>query len=91
MIKYTPTIQRLLDDIDSFLAAHPTLTATVFGQRAVNDGHLVRDLRHGKGIGARRLDRVYAFMRRTARPPRVRKAARRVRAPARVLEPEQVA
>ena len=52
MTKYTPTIQRLLHDIDSFLAAHPTLSATVFGQRAVNDGHLVRDLRRGLGIGA---------------------------------------
>ena len=87
MIKYTPTIQRLLDDIDSFLAAHPTLTATVFGQRAVNDGHLVRDLRHGKGIGAGRLDRVYAYMRRTAKPPRTRKAPRKVRSVAPVVSP----
>ena len=87
MTKYTPTIQRLLHDIDSFLAAHPTLSATVFGQRAVNDGHLVRDLRRGLGIGAARMDRVYAYMRRTAKPPRTRKAPRKVRSVAPVASP----
>ena len=89
MSKYTPTIQRLLDDIDSFLAIHPPLTATVFGQRAVNDGHLIRDLRHGKGIGAGRLDRVYAYMRQAAKPPRARKPTRK--APRKVREPAPVA
>ena len=61
MAKLTNTAQQLLGEIDAFLE-NSGMAATAFGLAAVNDGHLVRDLRDGKAIGFRRIDKVREFI-----------------------------
>lgn len=38
----------LLQEVEEFLSAHPEVSATAFGERALNDRHLVRQMR-GRG------------------------------------------
>ena len=53
--------QALLKDIEVFLLAYD-ITPTAFGIAAVNDGHLVRDLRLNAAILSTRIDKVRKFM-----------------------------
>lgn len=55
------TIETLIAEIDEFLVRE-RMPATRFGRLAVNDTHLVQDLRGGRSIGALTIDRVRAFM-----------------------------
>lgn len=64
------TATQLLRDIEAFLETSG-MTATALGLAAVNDGHLVRDLREGVDIRASKIDRVRKFM-ADYRPPRPR-------------------
>lgn len=52
----------MLRRIEQFIVLHG-LSDTTFGQRAVNDGHFVQDLREGVNMTLRRLERAEAFMR----------------------------
>ena len=51
----------LLAEIEAFLA-QSGLTPTKFGLAAVNDGHLVANLRKGNSVTLKTADRVRAFM-----------------------------
>src|SRR5262245_27699372 len=51
----------LLAEIEAFLSG-TGLTATEFGIAAVNDGHLVANLRKGSSVTLKTADRVRAFM-----------------------------
>ena len=55
--------QALLKEIELFLMAH-RLTPTAFGIAAVNDGHLVHDLRRDRdaAILSTKIDRIRKFM-----------------------------
>jgi phosphopantothenoylcysteine decarboxylase/phosphopantothenate--cysteine ligase len=59
----------LLTEIEAFLA-ETGLTATKFGIAAVNDGHLVANLRRGASVTLKTADRVRAYIgqQRPARP-----------------------
>jgi phosphopantothenoylcysteine decarboxylase / phosphopantothenate---cysteine ligase len=57
-----PLARDLLAEIEAFLA-DSGLTATKFGLAAVNDGHLVANLRRGHSVTLKTADRVRAFMR----------------------------
>jgi phosphopantothenoylcysteine decarboxylase/phosphopantothenate--cysteine ligase len=57
------TARDLLAEIEAFLAAGG-VTATKFGLAAVNDGHLVANLRRGSSITLKTADRVRAYMAR---------------------------
>lgn len=63
--------EQLLDEIDAYLA-ETGMAPTKFGIEAVNDGHLIRDLKDGVSIGAKKIDRVREFMAssREGRPQR---------------------
>jgi phosphopantothenoylcysteine decarboxylase/phosphopantothenate--cysteine ligase len=54
--------QTLLEEIEAFLA-RSKLTPTKFGLAAVNDGHLVANLRRGHSVTLRTADRVRAYIR----------------------------
>ncbi len=58
--------RELLTEIEAFLAL-TGLTPTKFGIAAVNDGHLVANLRRGNSITLKTADRVRAFMERERR------------------------
>ena len=55
--------QGLLKDIELFLMAHG-MTPTAFGLAAVNDGHLVHDLRRDRdaAILSTKIDKIRKFM-----------------------------
>ena len=55
------TRKALLAEIEAFLA-RSGLTATKFGVAAVNDGHLVANLRKGNSVTLKTVDRVRAYM-----------------------------
>lgn len=53
----------LLQDVEAFLATHrETLSATAFGERAMNDRHLVRQLRNGRRLWPETEEKVRHFM-----------------------------
>lgn len=53
----------LLQDIEAFLATHSaTLSPTAFGERAMNDRHLVRQLRGGRRLWPETEQKVRHFM-----------------------------
>jgi phosphopantothenoylcysteine decarboxylase/phosphopantothenate--cysteine ligase len=64
----------LLTEIEAFLA-ETGLTATKFGLAAVNDGHLVANLRRGNSVTLKTADRVRAFMRASSPARRAGAAA----------------
>lgn len=53
--------KHLLAEIEAFLKQHE-MPATAFGIASVNDGHLVRRLRDGKGTTLARFDKVKAYI-----------------------------
>jgi phosphopantothenoylcysteine decarboxylase / phosphopantothenate---cysteine ligase len=60
-----PLTPALLAEIETFLA-DSGLTPTKFGLAAINDGHLVANLRRGSSVTLKTADRVRAFMRERA-------------------------
>jgi phosphopantothenoylcysteine decarboxylase/phosphopantothenate--cysteine ligase len=62
------TGKALLTEIERFLA-RSGLTATKFGVAAVNDGHLVANLRKGNSVTLKTADKVRAFMQRETAIP----------------------
>ena len=57
------TTHVLLAEIEAFLAARG-ISATKFGLAAVNDGHLVKNLRRGASVTLKTSDKVRAYMQR---------------------------
>jgi hypothetical protein len=55
------TAQTILKEIEAFILKHD-IAHSEFGKMAVEDGHLIRYLRNGGGIGAFRIDRLRKFM-----------------------------
>src|SRR5262249_7678292 len=55
------TARDLLEEIEAFLAASG-IAATKFGLAAVNDGHLVANLRKGNSVTLKTADSVRAYM-----------------------------
>ncbi len=76
------TARTLLTEIEAFLA-RSRLTPTKFGVAAVNDGHLVANLRKGHSVTLKTADRVRAFMERER--PRLAAAPQAPTAGARIL------
>lgn len=53
----------LLQDIEAFLETHSaTLSATAFGEGAMNDRHLVRQMRNGRRIWPETEAKIRRFM-----------------------------
>ena len=63
------TTRDLLIDIEAFLAEFG-VSPTKFGLAAVNDGHLIKNLRSGASVTLKTADKVRAYMaqQRSARP-----------------------
>jgi len=59
---------KLLDEIEAFLENHPKISATAFGDMAMNDRHLVRQLREGRRTWPETEQKVRAFMAAHASP-----------------------
>lgn len=60
---YNPIMGTLLEDIEAFLETHSgTLSATAFGEKALNDRHLVRQMRQGRRIWPETEGKVRRFM-----------------------------
>ena len=55
------TTRDLLTDIEAFLA-ESGVSATKFGLAAVNDGHLIKNLRSGASVTLKTADKVRAYM-----------------------------
>ena len=55
------TTRALLTEIEGFLAEYG-VTPTKFGLAAVNDGHLIKNLRSGTSVTLKTVDKVRAFM-----------------------------
>lgn len=65
----------LLHDIETFLETHSaSLSATAFGERALNDRHLVRQLRTGRRLWPETEAKIRHFM-ATYRPDAEQDAA----------------
>jgi phosphopantothenoylcysteine decarboxylase / phosphopantothenate---cysteine ligase len=75
------TAKRLLAEIEAFLA-RTEASPTKFGLAAVNDGHLVSNLRKGHSITLKTADKVRAYMQRSERKERQRAAPSAVAASA---------
>jgi hypothetical protein len=52
----------LLTDIEAFLRANPSFSATSLGDRALGDRHFVRQLRNGRRVWPETEEKVRAFM-----------------------------
>src|SRR5262245_51532065 len=77
----------LLTEIEAFLG-ETGLTPTKFGLAAVNDGHLVANLRRGNSVTLKTADRVRAFMRASVPAPHAGAAIAAVMRPS-LLAPTQ--
>ena len=55
------TTRDLLSDIEAFLVEFG-VSPTKFGLAAINDGHLVKNLRGGASVTLRTADKVRAYM-----------------------------
>jgi hypothetical protein len=55
-------METLLPDIEVFLAKYPGISATSFGDRAMGDRHLVRQLRAGRRVWPETEAKIRAFM-----------------------------
>ena len=51
----------LIEEIEAFMAAQ-SMSATAFGQKAINDPRFVHDLRNGRDFKSSTGDRVRKFM-----------------------------
>ena len=78
----TNSAMQLLSEIEAFLK-RTGMPATNFGLEAVNDGHLVKRLRAGKGLTLSRVDRIREFMARKG-APQLGRSGRQVQASRRV-------
>jgi predicted Ser/Thr protein kinase len=58
----------LLEEIEAFLELS-TLSPTAFGEKAMNDRHLVRRLRDGGSVTLKTADKLRTFM-EAQRPPK---------------------
>jgi phosphopantothenoylcysteine decarboxylase/phosphopantothenate--cysteine ligase len=74
----------LLAEIEAFLA-HSGLTATKFGIAAVNDGHLVANLRRGSSVTLKTADKVRAYMASQRRAASVGRASPEATPAARIV------
>lgn len=54
-------MDKLLSDIEAFLSAHK-MSATRFGEAAMNDRHLVRTLRTGRRLWPETEEKVRRYM-----------------------------
>ena len=61
------TTRDLLTEIEAFLAEFG-VSATKFGLAAVNDGHLIKNLRSGASVTLKTADKVRAYMAQRAQP-----------------------
>jgi len=52
----------LLDDVEAFLADHPKVSPTAFGDEALGDRHFVRQLRGGRRTWPETEKKVRTFM-----------------------------
>ena len=59
-----PTIESLLAEI-ALYRARTGISVTAFGKGALNDPHLIGDLRKGRNFGVLTLERIRAFMRKS--------------------------
>ena len=66
--------QKLLAQIEVFIELHD-MPATTFGLLAVNNGHLVHNLRSGKTIRLDTVDKVLDFMESYSPEKKVKTAA----------------
>jgi len=66
------TTTELLVEIEMFLACSG-MSATKFGVAAVNDGHLVANLRRGSSVTLKTADRVRAYIGRQRQSQRLMK------------------
>lgn len=53
--------RNLIERIDRFIEQHGQ-NPTGFGRNAVNDPNFVRDLKDGRSVGIKTIDRVLAYM-----------------------------
>jgi len=67
-------MEQLLNDIEAFLAAHNEISATSFGDCAMGDRHLVRQLRKGRRLWPETEAKVRRFM-ATYRPVELARAS----------------
>lgn len=51
----------IIQEIDEFLAKH-TMAESQFGKLAVNDRHLVKQIREGRDLRLSTVERIRAFM-----------------------------
>jgi hypothetical protein len=58
------TMDQLLDDIEAFLERNPDVSPTRFGDEALSDRHLVRQLRAGRRVWPETEAKVRGFMAR---------------------------
>lgn len=56
------TMDQLLDDIEAFLERNPDVSPTRFGDEALSDRHLVRQLRAGRRVWPETEAKVRGFM-----------------------------
>lgn len=59
--KYTSSLEWVIDQIDTFLAAHPEINAARFGHLVLKDTGLVSRLKAGGDITTRKLDTIRRF------------------------------
>ena len=60
---YSMTMSTLLNDIETFLDTHKaTISPTAFGDAAMNDRHLVRQLRNGRRLWPETEAKIKRFM-----------------------------
>lgn len=52
----------IVAEIEAFVAKHEELSDSLFGDLAVNDRHLVRDLRAGRDLRMSTVGKIRAFM-----------------------------
>ena len=62
----------LLNEIDDFLSVS-NLSATAFGERVMNDRHLVRRLKDGGSVTLKTADKIRTFI-KNWKPPKVGRA-----------------
>jgi hypothetical protein len=55
-------MEQLVSDIEAFLQEHTDVSATAFGQLAMGDRHLVRQLRAGRRVWPETEAKVRKFM-----------------------------
>src|SRR5256885_8685292 len=78
------TTHALLTEIEGFLA-ESGVSATKFGLAAVNDGHLIKNLRGGTSVTLKTADKVRAYMTRQRNVASARDVSREAMSPTRIV------